>query len=103
MTFLYYNPVTSSHGKFLQRALTASEDADRYLKQVRDMMAAMIVGDGSADSHYAAITVRLGFTLDSDARAAFLEVDSAYAKTSGDSAVTGVRAARDQLFSKLRT
>ena len=36
------------------------------------------------------------------AREAFLELDSAYSKTSGNGTVDSVRAARDQLYAKLR-
>jgi hypothetical protein len=71
-------------------------------------------GDGSSAAHYGDITKRFGFAdYDSTqgepseaqnliAKAAFEELDSAYSKTSGNGSVSDVRAARDQLFSKLR-
>lgn len=91
-----------TYGRMLRRAVNASEEADDLLKDVRDVMIQMRDGDGSQDAHYAELTNRFGFTSDAKARAAFEELDSAYSKTSGDGSVSNVRAARDQLFSKLR-
>jgi hypothetical protein len=97
-----YQPSTSTHGKYLQRMVTSNEDADRYLKEVRDVMVQMFEGDGSQDAHYSTIKTRFGFETDASAHAAFSEIDTAFSKTSGNASVSGVRAARDQLFSKLR-
>ena len=99
---ILYNPLTSTHGKFLQRMLTSNEDADRYLRELRDAMTQMLEGDGSQDAHYSTVKTRFGFDTDATARAAYMEIDSAFSKTSGNGSVTNVRAARDQLFSKLR-
>jgi hypothetical protein len=94
--------VTSTHGKYLQRALVTSEDGDRYLKQVRDTMVQMLEGDGTQDAHYSTIQARFGFDTVVTAHAAYLQIDTAYQKTSGDGNVSSVRSARDQLFSQLR-
>lgn len=91
-----------TYGRQLRRALHSNEEADDLLADVRDMMLQMRDGDGSQDAHYAELTARFGFTTDAKARAAFEEIDSAYSKTSGNDSVSNVRAARDQLFAKLR-
>ncbi len=90
------------YGRSLRRLLNISEEADDLFTDVRDVMIQMRDGDGSADAHYAEVTARFGFTSDANARAAFEELDSAYSKTSGNGSVTDVRAARDQMFAKLR-
>ena len=66
------------------------------------MLVLMRVGDGSDATHYAEVTSRFGFVSNAKAKEAFDELDSAYSKTSGDGSVSNVRAARDQLFAKLR-
>lgn len=91
----------STHGPFLQRCINTNKDADRYFAELIAMMRQMLDGDGSQDQHYATIQVRFGFESVTTAHAAFLELDSAYGKTSGDDAVDHVRAARDQLFARL--
>lgn len=103
MAFLHihFNDQTQ-YGRLLRRALNLCEDGDEALKDVRDLMIQMRDGDGSQDVHYSESTARFGFVSDAQAHLAFLELDSCYSKTSGDAAVSNVRAARDQLFSKLR-
>lgn len=98
---IHFNDQTT-YGRQLRRMLQLSEEADDTMKDVRDMMIQMTDGDGSQDVHFAECTGRFGFTSDAKAREAFLELDSAYSKTSGDGSVSNVRAARDQLFAKLR-
>lgn len=98
---IHFNDQTQ-YGRALRRMLQMSEEADDLMKDVRDVMIQMRDGDGSQDVHYAECTSRFGFVSDTQARAAFEELDSAYSKTSGDGAVSNVRAARDQLFAKLR-
>lgn len=90
------------YGKKLRRLLQLMEDGDDLFTDVRDVMIQMRDGDGSEDAHYAEVTARFGFTSDAKARAAFEEIDSAYSKTSGNGSVSSVRAARDQLFARLR-
>lgn len=100
---IYFNDQTT-YGRLLRRALQKSEEADDELKDVRDVMVQMRDGaDNPGDpTNYAEITNRFGFVSNAKAREAFLEIDSAFQKTSGDGAVSGVRSARDQLFNKLR-
>jgi hypothetical protein len=92
----------STYGRKLRRMLDLMEEGDDLMSDVRDLMIQMRDGDGSQDAHYAELTTRFGFTSDAKARAAFEELDSAFSKTSGNGEVTNVRAARDQLYAKLR-
>lgn len=98
---IHFNDQTA-YGRQLRRMLQLSEEADDLMNDVRDLMIQMRDGDGSQDAHYAEATSRFGFASDAKARAAFEEIDSAYAKTSGDGNVSNVRAARNQLFAKMR-
>lgn len=93
---------STQYGRKLRALLNKSEESDDLFTDVRDVMIQMRDGDGSADAHYAEVTARFGFTSDAKAKAAFEELDSAYSKTSGNGSVSNVRAARDQLFAKLR-
>lgn len=108
-----FNPNTT-YGQKLRTLLDRLESGDDLFTDVRDAMIQMRDGDGSVSSHYAEVTRRFGFgdydptqgsptTAQNDkAKAAFDELDSAYSKTSGNGSVSNVRAARDQLFAKLR-
>lgn len=98
---IYFNDQTS-YGRQFRRMLQMSEEADDLMKDVRDVMIQMRDGDGSQAAHYAEVTARFGFDSDAKSKAAFEELDSALSKTSGDGSVSNVRAARDQLFAKLR-
>jgi hypothetical protein len=98
---IHFNDQTQ-YGRQLRRVLDQAEESDDGFTDIRDLMIQMRDGDGSQDAHYAELTTRFGFTSDAKARAAFEELDSAYSKTSGNGSVTNVRAARDQLFAKLR-
>jgi len=94
----------SQYGRLLRRALQMSEEADDLLTDVRDLMIQMRDGADNAadDTNYAELATRFGFVSNTKAREAFLELDSAYSKTSGNGQVDNVRAARDQLYAKLR-
>jgi len=92
----------TQYGRKLRSMLNKSEQADDEMIDVRDVMIQMRDGDGSVASHYAEVTTRFGFATDDKAKACFDELDSAYSKTSGNAEVTNVRAARDQLYAKLR-
>ena len=93
---------------------TTAEQADDAMTDVRDVMIQMRDGDGSQNVHYAEVVKRFGFgdydstqgaptdAQNAKAKAAFDELDSAYSKTSGNGTVSNVRAARDQMFAKLR-
>ena len=98
---IHFNDQTQ-YGRQLRRVLQMMEESDDLLRDVRDCLIQMRDGDGSQAVHYAECTARFGFVNDAQAKAAFDEIDSAYSKTSGDASVTNVRAARDQLFAKLR-
>src|SRR5262245_6053915 len=100
---IHFNDQTQ-YGRILRRFLQSSEESDDLFTDVRDVMIQMRDGaDNAGDpSNYAEVKTRFGFATDADARNAFLEIDSAYSKTSGNGQVDNVRAARDQLYAKLR-
>jgi hypothetical protein len=100
---IHFNSSTT-YGAMLRRMLNQMEAGDDEMQDVRDMMIQMRDGADNAGDHsnYAEVTARFGFATNTKAREAFLEIDSAYSKTSGNGSVTDVRAARDQLFAKLR-
>lgn len=112
--YIHFNQGTQ-HGGKLRRLLDLMEQGDDLMTDVRDVMIQMRDGDGTQNVHYAEVTRRFGFgdydvstgleptdEQNAKARAAFEELDSAYSKTSGNGTVSNVRAARDQLFAKLR-
>lgn len=92
----------SQYGRLLRQMLRTNESADDQLADMVSLFQSMIDGDGSQDAHYTEVTVRFAFPSNAVAHAAFNELASAYAKTSGNGAVTNTRAARDQLFAYLR-
>ncbi len=100
---IYFNDQTS-YGRMLRRMLNLMEESDDLMADVRDVMIQMRDGADNPEDHtnYAEVTTRFGFSSNTQARAAFLELDSAYSKTSGNNSVSDVRAARDQLYAKLR-
>jgi hypothetical protein len=93
---------TTQYGRLLRQMIRTNEAADDQLADVMSLMQSMLDGDGSQDAHYTELTVRFAFPSNAIAHAAFNELASAYAKTSGNGAVTNVRAARDQMFAYLR-
>lgn len=93
---------TTQYGRILRQMLRTNEAADDQLADVMSLMQSMLDGDGSQDAHYTEVTVRFAFPSNAVAHAAFNELASAHAKTSGNGAVTNVRAARDQMFAFLR-
>lgn len=96
-----FDPNTQ-YGRMLKDFLRMAEASDDLFTDLRDVMIQMRDGDGSLAAHYTNVTSKFGFTDDAKAKAAFDELDSAYSKTSGNGSVTNVRAARDQMFAKLR-
>lgn len=98
---IHFNDQTQ-YGRLLRRMLNHNEEGDDNMADVRDLMIQMRDGDGSQDAHYADLTTKFGFASDAKARAAFEELESAFSKTSGNGSVSNVRAARDQLFARLR-
>lgn len=111
---IHFNQSTQ-YGAKLRQLLDAMESSDDQLTDVVDLMTQMLDGDGSADAHYVEIAKRFAF-VDYDvttggaptagqlagAHAAYSELLSANAKTSGNGSVSNVRVARDQLYAKLR-
>lgn len=93
---------STQYGRLLRQMVRTNENADDQMSDIVSLFQSMIDGDGSQDAHYTEVTVRFGFPSNTVAHAAFNELASAYAKTSGNGAVTNSRAARDQLFAYLR-
>jgi len=105
---------STKYGAMLRAFLRGAEASDDAFVDVRDVMVQMRDGDGSQNVHYAEVTKRFQFggydptqgapsdAQNAIARAAFEELDSAFSKTSGNGNVNNVRAARDQMFAKLR-
>jgi hypothetical protein len=105
---------TTKYGAKLRAFLAKAEESDDAFVDIRDVMVQMRDGDGSQNIHYAEVVKRFKFggydptqgnptdAQNALARAAFEEIDSAFAKTSGNGLVSNVRAARDQMFAKLR-
>jgi hypothetical protein len=93
---------TTQYGRLLRTMLRTNESADDQLADIMSLIQSMLDGDGSSDAHYTEVAVRFAFATNALAHAAFNELASAHAKTSGNGAVTNTRAARDQLFAFLR-
>jgi hypothetical protein len=104
---IHFNDQTN-YGRTLRRMLSMMEESDDLIADVRDVIIQMRSGDGSSDSHYDEVADKFGVAAgggdaaNTKARALFEELDSAYSKTSGNGSVSNVRAARDQLFARLR-
>ena len=91
------------HGRMLRRFLNQAEESDDMIRDVRNAIIMMCENNDTSDAaNFTEVTTRFGFASNDKAKAAFDELDTAFAKTSGDGSVSGVRAARDQLFDKLR-
>jgi hypothetical protein len=100
-THIHFDDQTQ-YGRQLRRMLNQSEEADDGMADLLSVMEQMRDGDGSQAAHYAEVTARFGFATDAKAKAAYDELSSAWSKISGNGQVTDSRAARDQLFAKLR-
>jgi hypothetical protein len=98
---LKYNPTTSTHGKFVQSAVTSLKDGKRRLADLMGILSQMINGDGSQDVHYAYMTTALGCPDDATAHLLFNELNTNALKLSTDASVTTLNASLEQLFSKL--
>ena len=100
--YLYFNDQLN-HGRMLRRMLNLSEEGDDLFRDVRAVMIQMCDGnDTSSSANFGEVTARFGFVNNAASKAAFDEIDSAYSKISGDTSVSSVRSARDQIFDKLR-
>lgn len=107
----------SQYGRKLRNMLNLNEHGDDEIADLRDVIIQMVDGGSGGTgtaSNFANVVKRFGVgdyaptqgAPDAGqlamAKALFDELDSAYAKTSGNGSVSNVRAARDQLFAKLR-
>jgi hypothetical protein len=104
----------SPGGRLLRRMLSKNEQGDDEMADVLDLIVQMRDGadDPEDSANYAEVVRQFGFggwvsgvptaEQTDKAQACFNELSSAYSKTSGNGSVTNVRAARDQLYSKLR-
>lgn len=97
---LKYSPTTSTHGKFVQSAVTGLKDGKQRLKDIVATLAMMIDGDGSDAAHFPYMATALGTDVGT-AKAIWDELNSAKFKLTTNAAVTDVDAALDQLASKL--
>lgn len=64
-------------------------------------MAKMVNGDGSLAAHFTYMTDKYGFDNDAAAKAAFDELNAAWAKVAGDTSQTNVNAALKQVVDRL--
>lgn len=81
------------------------QHGETWLDSMADQIATMtlmIDGDGSSATHFTYMTAKYGFTDNATAKAAFEEMNAAYAKVSGNASVSGTNAALLQLIAKLR-
>jgi ribosomal protein L17 len=104
----------NQYGQIVRSSLVQMESGDQAQAAVRDMLLQMINNaDASSIANFDEVVKRLEVSdyvpnnavTDAQrtvAKALFDEIDSAYSKTSGDGSVSGVHAARQQLYSKLR-
>lgn len=117
-THIHFNDQTQ-YGRMLRRMLDQAEESDDAMPDLLSVMEQMRDGDGSQAVHYAEVTSRFGFASDDKAKAAYDELASAWSKTKEDTldvqtssiedlgggmsrVTTSTRAARDQLFARLR-
>jgi hypothetical protein len=101
-----YNLITFDaslpYGRLLRNMLTANESADEQMAKVFRLIQDALEGDGTSDAHYDKVMSLFAFESNTKAHAFYEELASAFSKTSGNGSVSNVRAARDQLFAKLR-
>jgi hypothetical protein len=99
---VYFNDQLPA-GRRLRSLLNKAEESDDAMADEVGTFVRMCEGDDpSQEANFAEVTARYGFTSNAKAKAAYDELASAYSKISGNGSVTDVRAARDQLFAKLR-
>lgn len=91
------------HGRLLRRALQQSEESDENWPDILATMVNMCEGgDPGNAANFTEMTAKYGFDSNADSKLAYDEIASMYSKISGNGSVDNVRAARDQLFAKLR-
>ena len=101
VTHLFFNQ-TSQYGNQLRSALSQLEQGRDQLNDVLTAMATMINGDGSSSTHFPYMTAKFGFTDDTTARAAWLEITALLAKLNTDASVTNLNTALNQAFNEFR-
>jgi hypothetical protein len=94
-THIHFDQQTQ-YGSKQRRALTNTEDGRDGLFDIREAMAQMRDGDGSAAIHYAEVTERFGYPTDAKSKEAFDEINAACI------ALDGIAATLNQLFAKMR-
>ena len=96
-----FNPAAQS-GARLRSSLAQLEQGRNALLAELATMTADLTGDGSLDAHFTNVTTRYGFGSNEYARAAWNELNSAAFKMNTNAPVSDVKAAFDQLFTRLR-
>lgn len=100
-TNVYFDENTK-YGRLLRKGLNQLEEGPYTLNQVIASMSEMVTGDGTDSSQFDEVTLRFGFDNNTDAKAAWDEIQSCMAKLNTNDSVTSVLAARSQLVSRLR-
>lgn len=100
-THIYFGTGTT-HGSMLRSALSQLEVGKRELVNILATMATMLDGDGTNISHFNEVTSRFAFSNNTDAKAAWDELNSLKFKLTTDGSVTSVDAAMTQAFNKFR-
>jgi uncharacterized membrane-anchored protein len=99
---IHFNDQTQ-YGRQLRRMLQQAEESDEATPDILQTMVFMCEGgDTSNAANFTEVTTRFGFASNAKAKEAYDELASFWSKISGNGSVQDVRAARDQLFNKLR-
>lgn len=94
--------LTATHADLLRNTLDSLEAGyDRLLKAVA-VMERMIDGDGSNATQFGELTIRFGFGSNTDAKAAYDELQSLKFKLTTNAPTSDMNAALLQVFSKFR-
>jgi len=100
-TKIHFND-TLPHGRLLRVSLTDLENGCDGLNHIVAALALMVDGDGSLAAHFNELMTRLGTTDTAAAKALYDELQALRFKLNTDTSVTGVLAAINQAFAKLR-
>jgi hypothetical protein len=103
--YLQYNPSTSTHGKFIQSAITGIKGGKSALADLLLTFQQMIIGtggDGSQDADYAIIQSAVGAPNAATARGIYDELNSLNGKITTDASVDHVSTAIEQACAKLK-
>jgi hypothetical protein len=99
--YLKYNPQTSTHGKFIQSAVTGIALGTNNLRTCLANLATMIDGDPSNSANYTVMAISIGAADEATAKAIYDELSSLNGKLTTDGSVTFVAAAIAQALAKL--